>query len=172
MAWWKDRYKYCLIYAIHDSIDVMVLRPQLARRQKSIDWYHQTRVPSSRERALTHSVHSFLDHVRGANLTCSLLVVFLELWNSMRIIVLASDVGWAMKPRGNTEHIGTSVYIYEYNYIYIYIGKGRDPLVSEVRPHPALCPAHVTGVRVVIHVTIFIPFLHTPLPPTPIPYFQ
>lgn len=36
-----------------------------------------------------------------------------------------------------------------------YTGIGRDPDVSEVRPHPALCPAHVTIVRVVIRVNVW-----------------
>lgn len=36
-----------------------------------------------------------------------------------------------------------------------YTGIGRDPDVSEVRPHPALCPAHVTVVRVVIRVNVW-----------------
>lgn len=36
-----------------------------------------------------------------------------------------------------------------------YMGIGRDPDVSEVRPHPALCPAHVTVVRVVIRVNVW-----------------
>lgn len=35
-----------------------------------------------------------------------------------------------------------------------YTGIGRDPGVSEVKPHPALCPAHVTVVQVVIRVSM------------------
>lgn len=35
-----------------------------------------------------------------------------------------------------------------------YTGIGRDPGVSEVKPHPALCPAHVTVVQVVIRISV------------------
>jgi len=35
-----------------------------------------------------------------------------------------------------------------------YTGIGRDLGVSEVKPHPALCPAHVTVVQVVIRVSV------------------
>lgn len=80
-----------------------------------------------------------------------LVVVFPERWNSKEAHlaalrrVLALHVGWAV-PRWAPSHNATAWPVYT--------GIGRDPGVSEVRPHPALCPAHVTIVLVVIRVNV------------------
>lgn len=82
-------------------------------------------------------------------LELAVVVVFLERWNSKEAQLRASSRVGVSRGLGTTlspPHNGTPWPVYT--------GIGRDLDVSEVRPHPALCPAHVTVVRVVIRVNV------------------